>query len=215
MQSKRLAGLFVMVCALALSGCARLEFYTDQNLQGPETGAKFYTAKPYLLVVQGEIITNGSTNQSGTQGNQSQKKTSTCNTQQPAVTQGDGSGSGKAQVQVSIVYLPDLKKPCYAKLKSGYGSATLSLAFQNGMLTSVGQTTNTEVPETITALAGLVTSAAKIPSATKEMMLIKPATYSEISEHLKTIAAGLNTQYTMAKKCAQLANDELQILSSV
>ena len=42
MQIKRLAGLLVIVCVLALSGCARLEFYNKPNFEGTETGVKFY-----------------------------------------------------------------------------------------------------------------------------------------------------------------------------
>ena len=130
MQSKRLAGLLVMVCALALSGCARLEFYATPNLQGPETGVKFYYSKPYLLVARTPVP---------------EKPATTTSPATPATT----------QVQVSIQYLPDLENPVYAKMKPGYGSANLTLAFQNGVLTSVGQNTDTKIPETITALTGL------------------------------------------------------------
>ena len=89
--------------------------------------------------------------------------TNTGNKKAAGTTGSDTTGAGKnadnTQVQVSIVYLPDLQNPVYAKLRSGYGSANLSLAFQSGMLTSVGQTTDTKIPETITALAGMATAA--------------------------------------------------------
>ncbi len=122
MRIKRLAGLLVIVCAVGLSGCARLAFYSDPKLEGPETGVKFYYSKPYLLVARTE------------------------NKDKP--------------VEVSIQYLPDLSKPVYAKLKSGYGSADLSLAFKDGILTNIGQKTDTKIPETISALSGMATAAA-------------------------------------------------------
>jgi hypothetical protein len=40
-------------------------------------------------------------------------------------------------------------------LQSGYGSAELSVGLSNGIITSVGQKTDTKVPETITAVTGL------------------------------------------------------------
>lgn len=43
-----------IACALVLlaCGCARFQFYGAENLSGQETGIKFYTAKPYLLVAR-------------------------------------------------------------------------------------------------------------------------------------------------------------------
>lgn len=63
------------------------------------------------------------------------------------------------KMDVSIQYLPDLSKPIYAKLKSGYGSADLSLALSNGVLTNIGQKTDTKIPDTINALTGMATAA--------------------------------------------------------
>jgi len=55
---------------------------------------------------------------------------------------------------VSIIYLPDLEHPVYAKAKSGYGSSILSLGFANGIISSFGQQTDTKIPESITSLGG-------------------------------------------------------------
>src|SRR6266481_334661 len=60
----------------------------------------------------------------------------------------------------SILTLPDLTQPRYALLHPGYGSSNLSLKLNNGILTDVGQTVDTKIPETITALSGLATAAA-------------------------------------------------------
>jgi hypothetical protein len=56
----------------------------------------------------------------------------------------------------SVITVPGT--PRTVLFHSGYGSANLSVAFQNGMLSSVGQQTDTKIPETITALTGLATA---------------------------------------------------------
>ncbi|PHR94011.1 MAG: hypothetical protein COA80_12920 [Leeuwenhoekiella sp.] len=58
----------------------------------------------------------------------------------------------------SIIYLPDLTKPKYAKLKAGFGSNDLKLSLSNGIITSYGITTDSKVPETITALTGVLSA---------------------------------------------------------
>jgi hypothetical protein len=59
-------------------------------------------------------------------------------------------------VKTSIVYLPDLVNPQYLIFKPGIGSNELKMAFTNGSLNSYGLTTESQIPETINALAGLV-----------------------------------------------------------
>lgn len=46
--------------------------------------------------------------------------------------------------------------------RSGYGSADLSIAMSNGMITNVGQKTDTKIPETISALSGAVKDVAGV-----------------------------------------------------
>lgn len=53
----------------------------------------------------------------------------------------------------TVVSVPGNEK--HVKFKSGFGSADLSVTLSNGILTSVGQKTDTKIPETITAMAGL------------------------------------------------------------
>jgi hypothetical protein len=48
---------------------------------------------------------------------------------------------------------------------SGYGSADLSVALSNGLITSVGQKTDTKVPETLNAISGLIPAVAKVAIA--------------------------------------------------
>jgi hypothetical protein len=66
----------------------------------------------------------------------------------------------KDGTKADILTLPDLTKPRFALLHPGYGSSNLSLKLSNGILTDVGQTVDTKIPETITALSGLATAAA-------------------------------------------------------
>jgi hypothetical protein len=58
----------------------------------------------------------------------------------------------------SVIYLPDLSKPKYAKLQAGFGSNDLKLSLSNGIITSYGVTTDSKVPETITALTGVLSA---------------------------------------------------------
>jgi len=53
----------------------------------------------------------------------------------------------------SVVALPGRQRS--VSLRSGYGSADLSVGLSSGMITSVGQKTDTKIPETITAVGGL------------------------------------------------------------
>lgn len=69
-------------------------------------------------------------------------------------------GSKDKPVEMSIVYLPDPGQVTYAVAKRGMGSSKLTLKLQNGMLTDVGAESDAKVPETIAAMAGMLTSAA-------------------------------------------------------
>ena len=149
MQITRLVGLMVMVVAGAISGCAGLKFYDNPKLIGPETGVKCYYAKPYLLVTS---TSTTSSDQSTVGGKKSSSKDDGTKT---AGTDG-GTKTSSNKADVSVIYLPDLTNPVYARMKSGYGTADLSLSLEGGMLKSVGQKTDTKIPETITALGSIV-----------------------------------------------------------
>jgi hypothetical protein len=58
----------------------------------------------------------------------------------------------------TVVALPEAKK--VMKFVSGYGSSELSVTLSNGVVTTVGQKTDTKIPETITSIASLGTAAA-------------------------------------------------------
>lgn len=92
----------VIVSAMIIGGCARLDF--------GEEGLLYFEPKPYLMVsVDKECVATA-----------------------------------------TVVSIPGEAK--HVKFKSGFGSAALSVALSDGMLTNVGQTTDTKIPETITAI---------------------------------------------------------------
>ena len=125
-------------------------------------------------------------------------------------------GNKDKPVEVSVIYLPDLANPMYAKLKTGYGSADLSLGFQNGMLTNVGQKTDTKIPETITAFSGLAAAAKPLaaPAMAAALLEIAPS-YQEISNKLKLIAEGLSQEYKRAKEKKIVTPEELDMIHEI
>lgn len=65
----------------------------------------------------------------------------------------------------------------FVKFDRGLGSADMSLTFSNGMLVSVGQNTDSKIPETIAAMTNLGTAlagGAKTASTDKEAAACKP-----------------------------------------
>ena len=57
---------------------------------------------------------------------------------------------------VSVVSIPgDQKK---IEFNSGYGSSTLSAEFSNGIITKVGQTSDSKIPESLASIAALKTA---------------------------------------------------------
>ncbi|UZR29049.1 hypothetical protein [Methylococcus mesophilus] len=68
------------------------------------------------------------------------------------------------------VMLPGEQKS--VRFKSGYGTADLSVTLSNGMITNVGQKTDTKIPETIQAVANLGAAAAGMKMVPEEA---KPA----------------------------------------
>lgn len=66
-------------------------------------------------------------------------------------------------VSVETLVLPGKRRS--VRLKSGWGSSKLTLKTTNGMLTEIGQDTDTKIPETLTALTGLVKTLGVGPGA--------------------------------------------------
>ena len=56
----------------------------------------------------------------------------------------------------TIISVPETKKG--VKFNSGYGTADLSITLSGGMITTVGQKTDTKIPETLNSVATLATA---------------------------------------------------------
>lgn len=64
--------------------------------------------------------------------------------------------------KTTLLWLPDMANPQYVKLTSGFGSNEMKLAFKNGCLDTYGITTDTKIPESINALAYLMSKTADV-----------------------------------------------------
>jgi hypothetical protein len=90
-------------------------------------------------------------------------------------------------VKATIIYLPDLAHPQYLEIKAGPGSRKVDLKLENGAINTFGMTSDTQIPETIEALAALVS---KTSDAVKDLSLkgIPPtASQSTITEFYEII----------------------------
>ncbi|TDN87057.1 hypothetical protein DET49_11411 [Salegentibacter sp. 24] len=83
-------------------------------------------------------------------------------------TEGDSETSVKGEIKVSLISLPDTEKPLYLKQKSGLGSTELNLTLENGMIKTYGSKADTKIPETITSVAGLISSISGIGTPQSE-----------------------------------------------
>jgi hypothetical protein len=93
-------------------------------------------------------------------------------------------------VKTSVVYLPDVANPQYLILKPGIGSSELKLAFTNGSLNSYGLVSESQIPETINAIAGLVSkSSDAVAPFTKAEGIVRQAA-SDINFKLYEIVIG-------------------------
>ena len=128
----KIVKISLMGCLLLFCYCATVKFYDDKNLK-TETGIKFYSAKPYLLV---EHMLKTSFNTAN------KNKAVTIYT----------------LVKTSVIFLPDLLGPQYIKFRPGIGTSDLKINLNNSILTSYGLTTDTKIPETLSSIAGMITN---------------------------------------------------------
>jgi hypothetical protein len=134
------ASVPALLSAFLLASCANVTFHpsvpdgtgTAPNLS-KQTGLKYYTAKPYLLIAP--------------------------------------TGNKDAPLKAEIISLPDLEHPTYAIYHPGWGQHIFSLAVaSNGNLSSYGQTADSKIPETITALGSLMGGAGSLATAIKPLI---------------------------------------------
>lgn len=71
--------------------------------------------------------------------------------------------SADCTIASQVVAIP--AAPRWVRFKPGHGASDLSVAFNNGLITSVGQKSDTKVPETISAIGSLATPLASLLTA--------------------------------------------------
>jgi hypothetical protein len=71
-------------------------------------------------------------------------------------------GTTEKPYEVSVVHLPDLHNPQFIRFYSGLGSQKSKIDMSNGVLTSLGFEADSQIPQTIGAVAGLAKEVAGI-----------------------------------------------------
>jgi len=128
-------------------------------------------------------------------------------------------GAKDKPLDISVIYLPDTARPLFARLSPGWwGSSDLSVAFSNGMITSVGQKADTKLPEVLTSLGGLQTAlanAAKTRAETRKLDNEAATDLTPQAEKLRSVKKGLDAQLLIAQKQNFLTSIELDVLKAV
>lgn len=101
-------------------------------------------------------------------------------------------GAKDVPLKTTLLFLPDLANPVYAKIIRGMGSNAFSIALANGSLSTYGITTDSKIPETIAAAGGLLTGAgglltgsAAVKTAGKDVQ--QAATVKDLKEVLGVV----------------------------
>ena len=89
------------------------------------------------------------------------------------------SQSKEGDLQGTIVYLPKFNEPYLVSVSSGFGSVDAKLTLENGWnLTQFGAVADSKSDALITALSGLLTSAAAKGLLTKKDAVLAPGLYA-------------------------------------
>lgn len=126
-------------------------------------------------------------------------------------------GAKDKPIEISVVYINDLSRPRYAKIQPGLlGSSETTLAFQNSALTAVGQKSDAQLDELLTAYGGLATSLATAGKTERETDLLgnQSADYGVLGAELRAIETSLRTAIAGARRAAVLTTLELQTLEA-
>ena len=151
--AKFLLVLYVMP-ALFLTSCG--SSVEVKKLGDKDMGIPYYLPRPYLLITSGISTT------------EYQDKVTETTTEKPDGTKINAKVTeqvpitadiNKDSYSVKIIYLPDLRTKYGITIKPGGGTSDTKITLANGwQLTSLAEITDTKVPETITATAGLVSA---------------------------------------------------------
>ncbi|MBN2212214.1 MAG: hypothetical protein JW709_12525 [Sedimentisphaerales bacterium] len=92
------------------------------------------------------------------------------------------------KIESKIIYLPELSQEYVIQYKPGLGTAKVDIVFENGWnLTSIGQTTDTKIPETISAVGGLMSSGGSLYKANGIENYLAPGLYKLKYQHKDAI----------------------------
>jgi len=163
-QTGKVVFVMYVFSALFLTGCG--SSVSVKKLSDKDTGIPYYLPKPYLLITSGlsatvyqpKVTEKTTENKDGT-------RTITKIEEKVPVK----SGANGAAYSMEIIYLPDLRDKYGIEINPGFGKSETKVTLENGWkLTSLAENTDTKVPETITATAGLVSAVGSLPILTGE-----------------------------------------------
>lgn len=120
MKKQKSFALLLMASAL-MTGCASVKVYSDAGLKH-ETGVRFYSVKPYLLVEYQADKDN--------------------------------------KIKSTVLFLPDLSTPQFARVRPGIGKSDLKLGLKNGILESYGGVVDSKVTDAFEAFANMLSKSA-------------------------------------------------------
>lgn len=102
-----------------------------------------------------------------------------------------------AIVKATVLYLPDLSNPQYMSVNGGLGSKKLDIELNNGIIEKFGLTADTNVPETIEALAATVSKSA---DAIKDLSNLKGLPGAAASTITELYEVKMDSEGTTLKK---------------
>jgi hypothetical protein len=146
---------FVLPVIFLLGGCASVAVKKVET--GNEEGIRFYRPHPYLLVTEEPPPKTDAETGSAAADKPKPKKAKLSSDTQSA----PAADTGKWYAQ--IIWLPDKSENYAIQVKSGLGTIDSSVTLKDGWeLTQFGGKIDTKVPETITAISGLLQAAAGV-----------------------------------------------------
>ena len=102
-----------------------------------------------------------------------------------------------AIVKSTVLYLPDLSNPQYVTVNGGLGSKKLDIELNNGTVEKFDLTSDTDVPETIEALAATVSKSA---DAIKDLSNLKGLPGAAASTIVELYEVKIDSEGTSLKK---------------
>jgi hypothetical protein len=93
-------------------------------------------------------------------------------------------------VKATVIYLPDLANPQYMVIKDGLGSGKVDMKLTDGSINTLGVATDPKIPETIDALAALISKSTTAITDLAALKGIPPAAAASTITELYEIFMG-------------------------